>query len=192
MLRCPLEVVEDARQNFAAASSTTLPPLPIAPMSRRSSSEIRMESRSQRASRVPRKIIAANEIFAAEYAATQAECAMSSFNASTNDNDPRIEYRRSWMKDTIPDITPEGHSRLTPSSRPVELPCTPSHTRRRATIVTRSPEAPSKKPVLGINTTPSRRREKSRSQNDLGRPITPVTRLEFEIEQCAYMLILGS
>ena len=45
----PTEVVEDARQNFAAASSTSLPPLPIAPVSRRSSSEIR----PYRASRVP-------------------------------------------------------------------------------------------------------------------------------------------
>ena len=56
------EVVDEARQNFAAStSSAPAPALPIAPMSRRSS-----YSRS-RGNRVPRKILPATQIFLNDY-----------------------------------------------------------------------------------------------------------------------------
>lgn len=64
--------------------------------------------------------------------------------------------------------------------------------RRRATIGT-TPRKPRLDVDADVDSSPSRRREKSKSQNDLqvmlGRPITPVTRLEFEIEQRAWLLI---
>ncbi|KAH8824981.1 hypothetical protein DL96DRAFT_1467433 [Flagelloscypha sp. PMI_526] len=59
------QVVEDARQNFAASAASTephkLPALPHPPLSRTAS-----QTRSNRSSRLPRKILAANEIFADE------------------------------------------------------------------------------------------------------------------------------
>lgn len=212
------KVVEDARQNFAAASSTTLPPLPVAPIARRSSVEVRSvgntsanlsasEDKSRRSSRVPRRILAANHIFPQDY--VQPDGTLSPINASfdTKDLDRSVVFRRSFMSDedeqerrdtvndTIPTIPSEDASRCQSLSASVapsvlggeDTPGTPARSRRRATIVTRSPEAPVKvKPVLEIDTSPSKRREKSKSQNDLsilGRPITPVTKLEFELER---------
>lgn len=71
----------------------------------------------------------------------------------------------------------------------VNGPVTPRH-RRRATILSRSPEKTKTMLDLDLELSPSKRREKSKSQNDLqmvgtglGRAITPVTRLEFELEQ---------
>ena len=71
------------------------------------------------------------------------------------------------------------------------VPQTPSR-RRRATVVTRSPEPVGKGMKLEIDTvspysSPSKRREKSKSQNDLARPITPVTKLEFELERRTWL-----
>lgn len=222
------EVVEDARQNFAAASSTTLPLLPIAPVSRRASAEHRMRPSlasvrsapssipnisANQSSRVPRRILAANQIFNGEYEDVAADNIVNSatLHESTNDNDASVEYRRSWMTpnenasvgdemyQTIPCIPSEEPSRISmfpPSAFAFGsvVPGTPAHHRRRATIVTRSPETNLELKIdtnVATDISPSKRREKSRSQNDLsfsklGRPITPVTRLEFEIEQRKY------
>ncbi|PFH46524.1 hypothetical protein AMATHDRAFT_199381 [Amanita thiersii Skay4041] len=59
------KVVEDARQSFALAAtsqSTALPPLPVAPVASRSASA----TRTNRSSRLPRKVLAASQIFADE------------------------------------------------------------------------------------------------------------------------------
>lgn len=180
------EVVEDARQNFAASVSTPLPPLPVAPVARPSS-----ENRSQTSStRIPRRILAANEIFVNEYDTSQMDHSMSSsLNSSVNSRQPRdllaVADRRSMVDSTIPSIPSEEPSRADLGQDPAEAPGTPVRTRvRRNTIVTRSPEAEKKKPSLEIETVSPNQREKSRSQHDLGRPITPVTRLAFELEQC--------
>ncbi|KAI0693211.1 hypothetical protein BC835DRAFT_1546100 [Cytidiella melzeri] len=183
------QVVEDARQNFAQASSATLPPLPVAPVSRRPS-EQRVEdavNRSNRSSRVPRKILAANHIFSQDYQPGSGDSTTMSQNVSVSGEDQSVQYRRSWMNETLPTIPSEEPSKMSMFSSLSDAPGTPPRHRRRATIITRSPEAVSKvKPALELDMSPSKRREKSRSQNDLqmlGRPITPVTRLEFEIEQ---------
>lgn len=64
----------------------------------------------------------------------------------------------------------------------MDAPATPARARtRRATILTRSPEANRRKPSLDLHV--DERKEKSRSQHELGRSITPVNRLEFELEQ---------
>lgn len=176
------EVVEDARQNFAASVSTPLPPLPVAPVSRPSPDSLR----SQRSPRVARRILPANQIFVNEYDTTMDQSAMSSLNSSVNSR-PAPEHslveRKSMVDSTIPTIPSEEPSRVSLVQEDAqEMPGTPKRTRtRRATIVTRSPEAQRARPSLEIDTVSSN--QKSKSQYDLGRPITPVTRLEFELEQ---------
>ncbi len=66
-------------------------------------------------------------------------------------------------------------------------PQTPSR-KRRATVVTHSPENVRKAVSLEIDVSPMKRREKSRSYGDLLRPITPVTKLEFELERREYII----
>ncbi|KAI0338866.1 hypothetical protein BDW22DRAFT_1362161 [Trametopsis cervina] len=185
------QVVEDARQNFAMSTNAPLPPLPVAPISRRTS-EQRPENRSNNSNhsaRVPRRILAANHIFSQDYEPGQGETTATSLNVSVNEQpNESVEFRRSWMNNdaSIPSIPSEDPSRMITHVKLSDGPGTPSRQRRRATILSRSPEAPAKtKPALQLDLSPSKGREKSRSQNDLqlGRPITPVTRLEFEIEQ---------
>ena len=201
------EVVDEARQNFAAStSSAPAPALPIAPMSRRSS-----YSRS-RGNRVPRKILAANQIFVNEYepeaysnrhsaafsldrsAASMSPLPSPSYFNTTNFQDHTLP--------TIPSEAPSGaveplsqslsyadSPRRADSMGPTVVlssPQTPSR-KRRATVVTRSPENGRKALSLEIDVSPSKRREKSRSHGDLLRPITPITKLEFELERREYI-----
>ncbi|TFK91868.1 hypothetical protein K466DRAFT_481834 [Polyporus arcularius HHB13444] len=195
------KVVDEARQNFAASTSSAAAPsaLPIAPISRRSS-----HSRSGRANRVPRKILAANEIFLND-------CEPGSFCHSTAFSmdrsaasmsplpSPSILNTMNFGEHTLPTIPSEQPSRVyAEHSRsyvesPVQggsagpsavmaMPETPSRM-RRATVVTRSPESGRKALSLEIDLSPSKRREKSRSYGDLLRPITPINKLEFELER---------
>ena len=195
----PTEVVEDARQNFnASTSAAPLPPLPVAPAARsKSKSNSNELSRSQRSNRVPRKILAANQIFVNEYESGSAGLSplTSSFDhsniTSLQTSFAASQRENSLMNDdTLPTIPSEDER-----SRVEPVMFTPNKNRaRRATVVTRSPEPKQVKvgererPSLEIDTelatsSPNKRREKSRSQNDLGRAITPVTQLEFEIER---------
>ncbi|KZT67233.1 hypothetical protein DAEQUDRAFT_729268 [Daedalea quercina L-15889] len=181
------KVVEDARQTFAESSTGgPLPPLPLAPISRRASL-----SRSQRSTgRMPRKILAANRIFADGYESGFLDQTAMSFDRSRGSSyfeDAKSETKSPKSpnfiaENTIPTIPSEQPSVASNPQSPA--PETPSR-RRRATVVTRSPEPARKKPSLEIDTSPSRRREKSRSQNDMIRPITPVTKLEFELQKLA-------
>ncbi|KAH9936578.1 uncharacterized protein B0H18DRAFT_1113952 [Fomitopsis serialis] len=178
-------VVEDARQTFAESSTSgPLPALPLAPVSRRTSL-----SRSQRsAGRIPRKILAANQIFTDEYESGFLDQTAQSFDRSQGSSffaDKKEEPKspNNINEDTLPTIPSEQPSILS-NNQSLVVPETPSR-RRRATVVTRSPEPARKKPSLEIDTSPSKRREKSRSQNDLIRPITPVTKLEFELQKLA-------
>ncbi|OBZ68659.1 Serine/threonine-protein kinase par-1 [Grifola frondosa] len=167
------KVVEDARQNFAAStSSAPLPPLPVAPISRRSSM-----SRTNRSARLPRKILAANHIFVDEYESGQFDRS-SLFADQTADSHPGRDSfvnTANFAEHSLQTIPSEAQSPAVPQ--------TPSR-QRRATVVTRSPDHDRKVVSLDTDTTsPSKRREKSKSQNDLARPITPITRLEFELER---------
>ena len=196
------EVVDEARQNFAAStSSAPAPPaLPIAPIPRRSS-----HSRSARGNRAPRKILAANQIFVNEYepdAYNRHSTAFSMDRSATSMSplpSPSILNTMNFAEHTLPTIPSEQPSRLSESqsrlyaesparagsvgpSAVVAVPETPSR-KRRATVVTRSPELGRKVVSLEIDVSPSKRREKSRSHGDLLRPITPITKLEFELER---------
>jgi len=175
------KVVEDARQNFASSSSIgPLPPLPLAPISRRASL-----TRTNRSARMPRKILAASEIFVDGYespsmdrstATSDRASAYFAEARSRIDATPNADMTLPTIPSELPSFALEGQS--------FAMPETPSR-RRRATVVTRSPE-PGGKGSLTIDTSsPSKRREKSKSQNDLARPITPVTKLEFELERLA-------
>ncbi|KAI0699944.1 hypothetical protein C8T65DRAFT_742293 [Cerioporus squamosus] len=194
------KVVDEARQNFAASTSSARAPsaLPIAPISRRSS-----HSRSGRANRVPRKILAANQIFLndSEYRHSTAFSMDRSAASMSPLPSPSILNTMNFGEHTLPTIPSEQPSRMseehsrsyagspvqggsTGPSATMAVPETPSR-KRRATVVTRSPENGRKALSLEIDVSPSKRREKSRSHGDLLRPITPITKLEFELERLA-------
>lgn len=191
------EVVEDARQNFAASNngSGPLPPLPVAPISRRASL-----TRTNRSSRVPRKILAANQIFVDGYESGVLDRSISSADRTSSYstvNNSGANATSVLMNQTLPTIPSEQPSRVDQVDSPA-VPQTPSR-KRRATVVTRSPEPNRNALVQDIDpvspyTSPSKRREKSKSQNDLARPITPVMKLEFELERrmyCSHLMIIS-
>ncbi|OCH84370.1 kinase-like protein [Obba rivulosa] len=185
-LRNVEKLVEDTRQNFAATTSVPPAPLPISPVSRRPSI-----TRSNRSTgRMPRKILAASEIFADVSQIVEGELSPRSdsvFPTSPMGWSREDKTNLDVLEHTLPTIPSEQPSTASPVQSP--MPETPR--RRRATVVTRSPEPAHERKAsldLQVDTTspsPSKRREKSKSQNDLARPITPVTRLEFELEQLA-------
>ena len=178
-----LEVVEDARQNFAASISTPLPPLPISPVARHSQiMPGSPENYSSRSSRIPRRILPANQIFVDDYDTNHAD---QSAVVSLSQEEAPVK-RRSVIDLSIPVVLSENSA--TPQET-TEAPTTPIQTRvRRATIVTRSPEVDGRRPSLEVDT--DTQREKSKSQHDLGRSITPVNKLELELEQCQFLLVV--
>lgn len=204
---CFAEVVEDARQNFNASSTTgPLPPLPVAPaprptkmktgtneLSKSQRSSTNDLSKSQRSSttRVARKILAANQIFVDEYESGEPSPLNSSFDHSQTSASFLLSPReKSFLaNNTLPTIPSEDERSRVEVGLKVQQ--SPSRV-RRATVVTRSPE-PKPRPEIRrsegdeVTASPSKRREKSRSQNDLGRAITPVTQLEFEIERREFL-----
>lgn len=136
---------------------------------------------------MPRKILAANQIFADGYeSGFLDQSGLSSLDRSGSyyftEGKSELKSPVPNINDTLPTIPSEQPSVCSNPQSP-SVPETPSRRTRRATVVTRSPEPARKKPSLEIDTSPCRRREKSRSQNDLIRPITPVTKLEFELQK---------
>ncbi|KAJ3572947.1 hypothetical protein NP233_g2751 [Leucocoprinus birnbaumii] len=172
-------VVEDARQNFAASAKVDAP-LPSLPAAPRNVSN----GRSNRSSRVPRKVLAASQIFAdynnslvAETSSSANTSALGSFDAtSSSSGSPAASTAQT---------TPSG-SACPPAS--TELPKTPLvipeiHTpsrQRRATVSEDSPIAFHRDTEM----TPSKRREKSRSHgNFLQQRIASISQLEAEINK---------
>ena len=153
------EVVEDARQTFASSSThqlVTLPSLPVAPLSSSISS-----NQTNRSSRLPRKILAANQIFATEN--DQSSMDVSGVMS------PNLSTERSS----------DGPSRL----RVPEIH-TPSRP-RRATVSTCSPEKSleTANPFLETGS-PSKRREKSRSHGNMfQRHIASLSVIEAELNK---------
>ena len=198
-------MVDEARQNFAASTGPNPTPaaLPIAPVSRRSS-----YSRSNKGNRIPRKILAANQIFVDDYEpdtfarnSSMLSCDRSAASMSPLPSPSCMNTTHFTINQTLPTIPSEGPSSILDTSRsyvtesPARAgsagpstvianapPQTPTR-RRRATVVTRSPEDGRKALSLELDMSPSKRREKSRSHGDLLRPITPITKLEFELER---------
>ncbi|KAJ7132934.1 kinase-like domain-containing protein [Mycena filopes] len=155
------QVVEDARQNFASSSKdvTPLPPLPLAPLSRAASQTHTYRS----ASRLPRKVLAASQIFADPDSSQN----MSLDAAATSTVANPLDFS-------------EGTSQILAGLH------TPTPTRpRRATVSARSPDAALDMSLdldVDLTGSPSKRKEKSRSHADLlERRITPVAQLELEI-----------
>ena len=195
-------MVDEARQNFAASTSSVpaVPTaLPIAPVSRRSS-----YSRSGKTNRVPRKMLAAHQIFIDDFepdayarnssilsmdrsAASMSPLPSPSYHNTThfsiNQTLPTIPSEApSSILDAVPITESPARSGSVGPSTVVAPPQTPTR-RRRATVVTRSPETGRNTKSLELDLSPSKRREKSRSHGDLLRPITPITKLEFELER---------
>jgi len=119
---------------------------------------------SQSSSRFPRKALAANQIFSDQSA--------SSSSAFVNVNAPSVDK-------TLPAIPPEDANLVT-RFLATSTPPRP----RRATITTRSPQAIKKQASFDIDTgSPSKRKDKSKSQGNLLRPIQTIERLELELQK---------
>lgn len=156
-------MVADARQNFASSNVSLLPPLPVppGPQTRRPSRD-----RSQWHSR---RALPANQVFQVEEDSSIDQSFASSSNPGQND------YHNVVLTDILPTGPQEGPSYSAFSydgPRPT----------RRATVLGRTPEKPR---ILNIDTdmTPSKRREKSKSANDLNRLIRPISKVQFELDK---------
>jgi serine/threonine-protein kinase GIN4 len=157
-------VVADARQNFASSNVTLLPPLPVppGPQTRRPSRD-----RSQRPS--SRRALPPNQVFQVEEDSSVDQSFASSSNAAQNDHHSVV----------LTDILPHGH-REGPSYS--AFSCDGPRPTRRATVLGPTPEKPY---ILNIDAdmTPSKRREKSKSANDLNRLIRPISKVQFELDK---------
>ncbi|KAJ8523229.1 hypothetical protein ONZ45_g266 [Pleurotus djamor] len=156
------KVVEDARQTFASVNTNApLPPLPLAPVSRRTS-----QVYSNRASRLPRRV-PANQIFD-EHGNSVGDQSMSfeKVSAPSGSNDASANILTQSTTNPV----------LTTPSRP-----------RRATVSTRSPEPADKQKKVEENAyspSSSKRREKSKSHSNLLQlRITPISALELEFQR---------
>jgi hypothetical protein len=160
-------VVEETRQNFAFASTSIAPPpaLPLSPPISRSNSQALNANASRSSSRLPKRMLAANEIFC-------------------NDPNAPLSPGRSALADQTNSFSGymshdnSGFSQRAGVPTINVLAQTPRR-QRRATISTRSPKV-DENDIDGLGS-PSRRREKSRSQGNLDRHIRPVDKLEFDL-----------
>lgn len=190
MIRCETEVVEETRQNFARqnfSSTTVTPPapLPISAISRSSSSfhgtlnspapatqnnnnNHNNTVNTSRSSRLPRRLLAANEIFSQS---TDPDAPLSL--AQSRGEDPSTSF--SYIH------APEPSVPVLPSIS--VLLQTPR--RRRATISTRSPAQTKTGSTASdvFDSTPSKRREKSKSHSNLDKHIKDITKLELELNK---------
>ncbi|KAG2360673.1 hypothetical protein BDR07DRAFT_1411994 [Suillus spraguei] len=157
-------VVEETRQNFAFASTsiTSPPALPLSPPISRSNSQA-LNSRSS--SRLPKRMLAANEIFC-------------------NDPDAPLSPGRSALGDQTNSfsrcMSPDDSRFAQRTGMPtINMLAQTPRRQRRATISTGSPKV-DENDMDGLGS-PSKRREKSRSQGNLDRHIRPVDKLEFDL-----------
>ncbi|KAF9255643.1 hypothetical protein L218DRAFT_314111 [Marasmius fiardii PR-910] len=149
-------VVEDARQSFTNGPAATLPPLPLPPASR---------PHSNRTSRLPRRVMAASEIFSDQ----------SLLDSSTADS------MTSYVTTVCTSPASEKPTELKAGSLP-EPHVTPSRP-RRATVSTSSPGHVT---PFELNESPSKRKEKSRSHGNLlhlQRHIAPPSELTAALNQ---------
>ena len=165
------EVVEDAQQNFASSSThqlAPLPPLPLAPLTHSTSSN----RETNRSSRLPRRMLAASEIFTDDTAEYTANSTGAFATANTT---------------TVTDDVPSGG----PSQILPEIQIHTPSRQRRATVSGRSPEAPLNLDLSFETGSPSKRREKSKSHGNLfQRHIAPVSFLEAELNKRMHFMFL--
>ena len=173
------EVVEDAKQNFASSSSAQdlpLPPLPL-PLARNAS--------QSRSSRLPRRVLAASQIFQADENGnvspmdqTMTSTGNSTYLSTTDTS--RGSIKPSLPADTSTKLQPPSPSRAKTHMQIPEIH-TPSR-QRRATVSTRSPEAPEQ--VFDNEGTPSKQKERSKSYGNLFQMhIAPISLLEAELNK---------
>ena len=180
------EVIEDAKQNFASPSTAKDKDLPLPPLSLPLACNVSQD----RSSRLPRRVLAASQIFQADEngnVSPMDETMLSTGNStflSAND------ISRSTIlppADTLADPkTPSSPSQKKTSQLRIPEIHTPSR-QRRATVSTRSPE-PSDQ-VSGIEGSPSKPKERSRSYGNLfQRRIAPISLLEAELNKSLLFL----
>lgn len=166
-----LGVVQDASQNFVSSSTHALPALPVAPPSRQLSLS-QSQTRSNRSSRLPRKPLAANQIFVDGYEDR-------SFNTSyfASMASPRSSVLLTPERSTILEESSVHFASLNETATPPRP--------RRYTIVTRSPKPSqvSRSTEIDIES-PSKPKDRWRSQGDpLQKHIAPKEWLNLEIER---------
>ncbi|KAI6098294.1 hypothetical protein EDD16DRAFT_1527318, partial [Pisolithus croceorrhizus] len=167
------KVVEETRQNFASTSIAEPTALPLVPVSRSSSqnNHLRQSQRNNnnsnttRSSRLPRRHLPANQIFA----------------ETTDPNAPLSPACGDLSMSFSYIDAPESSCPVLPT---LSVLCQTPPRQRRATISTRSPAEQRNKSgeddMLSVGT-PSKRREKSRSHGNLDRHIRDVAKLEMEL-----------
>lgn len=171
------EVVEDAKQNFASSSSAQdlpLPPLPL-PLSCNVS--------QNRSSRLPRRVLAASQIFQADENGNVSPMDQTMFSTANSTYLSANDTSRGTNPpvDTLTEPKSPSPSRGRKSYLQIPEIHTPSR-QRRATVSTRSPE-PSEQ-VSGIEGSPSKQKERSRSYGNLfQRHIAPISLLEAELSR---------
>ena len=177
-------MVEETRQNFASTSVTAPVPLPLSPTSRSSSYHGTLNTstsvtqnnnqninslNTSRSSRLPRRLLAANEIFAEPNDLTAPLSPVSPSRGE--DSGTSFSYNHA-LESSVP-VHP-SISMLMQTPR-----------RRRATISTRSPAQTrtGSAPSDVFDCSPSKRREKSKSQSNLDKHIKDVAKLELELSR---------
>ena len=165
-----LEVVADARQNFASSKISLLPSLPVAPgpQTRRPSLG-RSHDNLNQLTRPSRRALPADQIFQVEEDSSPDQGLACSSTLARN------VHLGVVRADILPVVPSEGSSRTAFSSD------SPRPT-RRATVLGRSPEKP-RTFDIDADVTPSKRREKSKSANDLKRLIRPISKVQFELDK---------
>ena len=163
--------------NFASSSrhDAPLPPLPL-PLSRNASG-----NRGNRSTRLPRRVLAASQIFD-ENGTSPVDQSMATTSPSSFVGVNTSTAESSWTDATSPPadksqfLIPEIH---TPSRR------------RRATVSTRSPEpVSSPAPADTEEGSPSKRKEKSKSHANLFQlHIAPLSLLEAEINKRMFLIV---
>jgi serine/threonine-protein kinase GIN4 len=179
------EVVENAKQNFA--SSTTVQDLPLPPLPL----PLSCTASHYRSSRLPRRVLAASQIFQADEngnVSPMDQSMLSTGNSTFLTTNDTSRDTNLLPPDTSAEPRPPSPSRGKKSHLQIPEIHTPSR-QRRATVSTRSPE-PSEQ-VSGIEGSPSKQKERSRSYGNLFQMhITPISLLEAEISKgvCCFPL----
>ncbi|KAH8108678.1 hypothetical protein DFH11DRAFT_1066492 [Phellopilus nigrolimitatus] len=159
------QVVQEAKETFASSTITPLPPLPARPVQRPAS------TRNVRPSRVPRKILPADQIFQVD----AADSALSSNVPSTGCISPE---KMSINIGAMLASPLEGLDFGLPTSSPRA---------RRATVSATSPVLAAKTTLTdSFDGSPSKRKEKAKSSGNLAslvRPISPMSQIQKELEK---------
>lgn len=172
------EVVEDAKQNFASSSSAhdlPLPPLPL---------PLACNASQNRSSRLPRRVLAASQIFQADEngnVSPMDQTMLSTANSMYLTPSDTSRGTNPLPADTFTE--PKSPSLSQGKKNHLQVPeiHTPSR-QRRATVSTRSPESSDQ--VSGIEGSPSKQKERSRSYGNLFQMhIAPISLLEAELSK---------